>query len=223
MVKNPPANTADVRHAGLTPGSGRVPGGRPDYPFQYSCLENPMDRGAWQNMVHRVSKSRTQLKQLSMHTHTTEFRLLELEEILRHVAQNSYNAGNICLLCSQHTINALLPWRTFLPKEPSTAGQRITVHKPQQTSLLSTASVFLLLIISIRCKETYELGLDMQSLKFVFGKVAWDNQKMESFCSTRLDKALERSSDQLQLPRVPNKILAGNGSSKYFIADPIPP
>ena len=119
----------------------------------------------------RVSKSRTQLKQLSMHTHTTEFRLLELEGILGHVAQHSYNAGNICLLCSQHTTNALLPWRTFLPKESSTAGQRKTVHKPQQISLLSTASTFSLLIISIRGKETYELGLDMQSLKFVF----WEN------------------------------------------------
>jgi len=52
--------------------------------------------------------------------------------------------------------------------------------------------------------------------------MAWGSQKMDSFCSTHLDKALERSSDQLQRPRVLNKILAGNGSSKYFIVDLIP-
>ena len=47
---------------------GRDPGGEHGNPLQYSCLENSMDRGAWQATVHRVTKSRTQLKQLSMHT-----------------------------------------------------------------------------------------------------------------------------------------------------------
>ena len=47
MVKNPPANTGDIRDAGLIPGSGRVPGGGYGNPLQYSCLENSMDRGAW--------------------------------------------------------------------------------------------------------------------------------------------------------------------------------
>ena len=67
MVKNPPANTGDVREAGLTPGSGRSPGGGHGNPLQYSCLQNPMDREAWQATVHRVEKSWTQLKQLSTH------------------------------------------------------------------------------------------------------------------------------------------------------------
>ena len=67
MVKNPPANTGDVREAGLTPGSGRSPGGGHGNPLQYSCLQNPMDRDAWQATVHRVEKSWTQLKQLSTH------------------------------------------------------------------------------------------------------------------------------------------------------------
>ena len=69
MVKNPPANTGDVREAGLTPGSGRSPGGGHGNPLQYSCLQNPMDREAWQATVHRVEKSWTQLKQLSTHAH----------------------------------------------------------------------------------------------------------------------------------------------------------
>ena len=50
------------------PGSGRSPGGRRGNPLQYSCLENPMDRGAWWATVHGVAKSRTWLKQLSSHT-----------------------------------------------------------------------------------------------------------------------------------------------------------
>ena len=56
MVKNLPANAGDN---GLIPGLGRSPGGGHGNPLQYSCLENPMDRGAWWAMVHSVAKSRT--------------------------------------------------------------------------------------------------------------------------------------------------------------------
>ena len=59
VVKNWPANAGDVRDAGSIPGSGRSPGGGNSNPLQYSCLENPMDRGAWQAIVHRVTKSWT--------------------------------------------------------------------------------------------------------------------------------------------------------------------
>ena len=45
-VKNPPVNAGDIRDTGSVPGSGRSPGGRHGNPLQYSCLENPMDRGA---------------------------------------------------------------------------------------------------------------------------------------------------------------------------------
>ena len=62
MVKNTSANTGDVRDVGLTPGSGRSPGRGHNNPFQYSYMENPMDRGDWQTTVHRVTKSRAQLK-----------------------------------------------------------------------------------------------------------------------------------------------------------------
>ena len=61
VVKNPPANVGDVRDAGSTPGSGRPPEGGHDNPLQYSCLENPMDRGTWQATVYRVAKSQTPL------------------------------------------------------------------------------------------------------------------------------------------------------------------
>ena len=55
---------------GSIPGSGRSTGGGHSNPLQHSCLENPMDRGAWRATVHRVAKSWTRLKQLSMHAHT---------------------------------------------------------------------------------------------------------------------------------------------------------
>ena len=54
---------------GLILVSGRSPGGRDGNPLQYSCLENPMDRGAWRAAVHRITKNQMRLKQLSMHAH----------------------------------------------------------------------------------------------------------------------------------------------------------
>ena len=54
----------------LIPGSGRSPGGGHGNPLQYSCLENPMDRGAWRAVVRGVTKSRTLLKRLSVRTGT---------------------------------------------------------------------------------------------------------------------------------------------------------
>ena len=64
VVKNPPANGGDVRDLGSIPGSGRSPGGGHGNPLQYSCLENPMYRGAWRATVHGVKESQTQLKPL---------------------------------------------------------------------------------------------------------------------------------------------------------------
>ena len=68
VVKKPPANAGDTRDAGLIPGLGRFPGGGQVNPFQYSCLENPMDRRAWWATVHRVAQSQAQLKWPSVHT-----------------------------------------------------------------------------------------------------------------------------------------------------------
>ena len=59
MVKNPPANAEDLRDASSVPGSGRSPGEGHGNPPQYSCLENPMDRGAWRATVHGVAESDT--------------------------------------------------------------------------------------------------------------------------------------------------------------------
>ena len=65
-----PVNAGDVRDVGSIPGLGRSPGGGHGNLLQYSCLENPMDRGAGWFTVHQVAKSQTQLKWLSTHTCT---------------------------------------------------------------------------------------------------------------------------------------------------------
>ena len=67
VIKNPPGDAGDVKDMGSILGLGRSPGGGHDSPRRYSCLENPMDRGAWWATVHRVVKSQTRLKRLSMH------------------------------------------------------------------------------------------------------------------------------------------------------------
>ena len=71
VVKNLTSNSGDTRDAGSIPGLRRSPEGGNGDSFQYSCLENPMDRGAWQATVHGVSKSRTQLN-----THTLGVNLM---------------------------------------------------------------------------------------------------------------------------------------------------
>ena len=57
MVKNLPANAGDTRDAGSIPELGRSPGGELGDPLQYSCLENPMDRGAWRAAARGVTES----------------------------------------------------------------------------------------------------------------------------------------------------------------------
>ena len=66
---NPPSTAWDISNVLSVPGSGRSPGRGHGNPLQYSCLENPTDRGVWQATVHMVAKSRTQLKQFSIHVH----------------------------------------------------------------------------------------------------------------------------------------------------------
>ena len=76
VVKNPPASAGDVRDVNLIPGSGRCLGEGHGNPFQYFCLENPMDGGAWWAAVHGVAKSRTRLSDF---TFTFHFHALEKE------------------------------------------------------------------------------------------------------------------------------------------------
>ena len=71
VIKNLPASAGDLRDEGSVPESGRSPGGGHGNPLQYSCLDNHMDRGAWWDTVHRVTKSQIRLKWLSTSTNPT--------------------------------------------------------------------------------------------------------------------------------------------------------
>ena len=73
MVKNVPANVGDIRDVGLIPEWGRLSGGGHGNPLQYSCLENPIDRGAWWAIVHGVAKSRTTLKRQHSRAQDTNY------------------------------------------------------------------------------------------------------------------------------------------------------
>ena len=70
LLKNTPAHEGDTRDVGSIPRLGRFPGGGHGNSAQYSCLENPMDRGAWWTIVPRVAQSQTQLKLLSLACHS---------------------------------------------------------------------------------------------------------------------------------------------------------
>ena len=72
VVKNLPANAGDVRDSSLIPGLGRSPRARQGNPLQYSCLEDPMDRGAWRATAHRVAMNWAQPKGLRRYTRVRE-------------------------------------------------------------------------------------------------------------------------------------------------------
>ena len=78
MVKNPPASARDAEDVGLIAGSGRSPGGGGGHSLQSSCLESPMDRGAWRVTVHRFAQNWTQLKRLSTHVRVSFYLIILL-------------------------------------------------------------------------------------------------------------------------------------------------
>ena len=93
MGKNLPANAGDLRDEGSIPRSGRSPGGGHSNPFQYSCLENPMDREDWQATVHRVAQSPTGVKRLSVHGV-----LQHCSQILYHLSHQGNSSNSIPFL-----------------------------------------------------------------------------------------------------------------------------
>ena len=70
MIKNPPVNAGNAGDIGSIPGVGRSNRGGNVNPLQYSCMGNPMDRGAWWAIVHGVAKESAMTEQLRTHTHT---------------------------------------------------------------------------------------------------------------------------------------------------------
>ena len=82
VAKDLSVNAGNVRDLGSIPGLGKSPGGGHGYPLQYSCLENPRDRGACWATVHRAVKGQTQVKQLSRHTTTFTTLIQHRTEVL---------------------------------------------------------------------------------------------------------------------------------------------
>ena len=119
VLNDVPANAEDIRDAGSIAGSGRSPGGGPGSPVQCSCLESPMDRGAWRAVVHRVTKSHTRLKPLA-HTRTrgafqshTEHKI----STMKAVPITSVNTWPHCTPTSPHLTSHLkqIPGVTWFP------------------------------------------------------------------------------------------------------------
>ena len=103
VVKNPPVSAGSIRDSGSIPGLGRSPGGRHGNPLQYSCLENPMERGAWWATVHRLTKSRTQLH-IHSRKHHSFYGVSSTETAMRSQS----------LLYPQHLQRGLVPGRSFI-------------------------------------------------------------------------------------------------------------
>ena len=100
-VKNLFANAGDIGDSGSIPGLGRSPGVGNGTPLQYSRLQNPMDRGAWQATVHAITKSWTQLKQFSTHK---VINCLNLNVVMSQGMERERRIGNsLSMEQSEHT------------------------------------------------------------------------------------------------------------------------
>ena len=123
MVKNPPANTGDVRNTGSIPVSERSPGGGHSNPLQYFCLQNPVNRGPWQATVHRVSQSQTRLKRLSSaHTAYKCWLGLPWDSVSKEYACNAGEPGSIPRWGRSSWRRKWQPTPVFLPGK--SRGQR---------------------------------------------------------------------------------------------------
>ena len=106
VVKNLPANAGD---ASSIPGSGRSPGVENGNPFQYSCLENPMDKRAWWATAHGVTKSRTQL---SIHTHIWSMLKTGRLPILSHFSGQNNSQSQPRFKVWRNSLHLLIEWIT---------------------------------------------------------------------------------------------------------------
>ena len=97
MIKDPPANAESMRDAGLIPGLGSFPGGGHGNPLQYSCLENPMDRGPWQATIQETAKRQTREKQLN--TYATPNKRFSENMISRQQRRSRAGLSLVSSLC----------------------------------------------------------------------------------------------------------------------------
>ena len=125
VVKNLPAIAGDVRDTGWIPRSGRSPGGGPGNPLQYSCLGNPMDRGACWATTHRVAKSQTRLKGLGTACGRTGF--------LRVVCPSLFNIGDAGQQQKEASMWRWVQWQMTRCWHQANANQYPGAHFTQKT------------------------------------------------------------------------------------------
>ena len=130
QVKNLLANAGDIRDLGSIPGSGRSLGEGHGNLLQYSYLENPVDRGAWRAMVHRVAQSQTQLKWRSTQRRHTFHCVYVLSFPGRAVVEN--------MPATQET----QVWSLVSQEDP--LEKKMTIHSNSLFFLLLNASIFAL-------------------------------------------------------------------------------
>ena len=139
IVKNLPANAGDIRDTGSIPGLGRSPGGGHGNPLQYSCLDNPMDRQAWQTIAHRVPKSRTRLKQLISHTRKGHYWPLSCssQKLKKHLDQFHQQVLSIPSPKHKNTcwIYPLLTLSSTTPLIKATIASQLDYHNNLQVEL----------------------------------------------------------------------------------------
>ena len=111
VVENLPASAGVVRDVGSVSGLGRSPGGGHSNPLQHSCLENPMDRGAWWATSHSVCKSWTWLKQLSMHAYIVILCNFHVYKLYLYIYILMYTKNLVSI--HHHRVDLLYPfqWR----------------------------------------------------------------------------------------------------------------
>ena len=122
VMKNPPANAGGVRGvrgAGSIPGSGRPPRGGSSNPLQSSCLESPLDRGAWRATVHGVAKSQTRLKRLSTHAP---------DEQVSESHTRAQSQGHLSNVRGRDQVDSGA-WHKDLPPNPGSSGSRAALSR----------------------------------------------------------------------------------------------
>ena len=98
MVKNMPTSAGDARNVGSSPGLGRSLGEDNGNSMQYSCLENSMDRGAWQATVHGVTKNQTQLKRFSIQHKAVTLKFKKIIKWGKKELKNTLKKDTVCLM-----------------------------------------------------------------------------------------------------------------------------
>ena len=111
VVKNLPPNEADIRDLGPIPASGRYSGRKHGKLLQYSCLESPMDRGAWWLYSPWVSKSWTRLKQLSPHVLSLNFPIIQWNDLVFIFNNRKLKFREIIHFCTTHMISGRIRMR----------------------------------------------------------------------------------------------------------------